>query len=298
MSIAIPSLDDLARDAWADETLTTADGFPIAARFYYPPTDHWRGAVLIVPAMGVPQRYYHAFARWLAERGHLVATFDYRGMGRSRRGPLRRVEADIFTWAEQDTAAVLTALADRAPRLPLTWIGHSLGGQILPFTPNRQRVSKVITVGSGSGYWKENSPPLKRKVWLLWFGVAPLTLPLFGYFPGNLFGMVGDLPQGVMAQWRRWCLHPEYAVGVEGESVREKFAAVKTPMLSLSFTDDEFMSAENTASLHGFYRGADPVMLRLDPAEEGVKRIGHFGFFKPDMAVLWERWIDPERHGS
>ena len=291
MSIAIPRLDDFTRDPWDDEILTTPDGFPIAARFYTPTTERWRGSVLIVPAMGVPQRYYQPFALWLADQGYLVAGFDYRGMGRSRRGPLSRVEADIFTWAKQDTATVLEALSRRAPGLPITWIGHSLGGQILPFVPNRARVSRVITVGTGSGYWKENSPPLKRKVWLLWFGIAPLTLPLFGYFPGNLFGMVGDLPQGVMRQWRNWCLHPDYAVGVEGEAVRAQFAAVKTPIESLSFTDDEFMSAENVASLHSFYTGVKPVMHRINPADAGVKRIGHFGFFKPGMEALWARWI-------
>ena len=40
--------------------------------------------MLIVPAMGVDQRYYAAFASWLADQGYFVVTFDYRGMGRSR----------------------------------------------------------------------------------------------------------------------------------------------------------------------------------------------------------------------
>ena len=61
-------------------------------------------AVLVVPAMGVEQQYYAAFAHWLAARGYFVVTFDYRGMGHSRRGSLRRLKADVLTWAEQDTA--------------------------------------------------------------------------------------------------------------------------------------------------------------------------------------------------
>ena len=74
-------------------------------------------------AMGVPQSFYAAFARWLAAEGFHAATFDYRGMGRSRRGSLRDVEADILTWAEQDTAAVGPAAAGdggRRGRLALT----------------------------------------------------------------------------------------------------------------------------------------------------------------------------------
>lgn len=47
-----------------------------------------RSGVLIVPAMGFEQQSY-AFAQWLAALGHFVVTFDYRGMGHSRRGSLR-----------------------------------------------------------------------------------------------------------------------------------------------------------------------------------------------------------------
>src|SRR5690606_4777869 len=136
---------------------------------------------------------------------------------------------------------------------PLYWIGHSLGGQILPLVPNHARVAKAITVATGSGYWKENAAPLRKKAWLLWHVIAPLTLALFGYFPGRRIGIVGDLPAPVMRQWRRWCLDPEYVVGAEGSEVRKAYAAVHAPIVSLSFADDEFMSARNTESIHGFY---------------------------------------------
>lgn len=271
----------------------TEDGYRLAARVFLPSILP-RAAVLIVPAMGVPQSYYEAVALWLADEGHVVMTFDYRGMGRSRRGPLAELEADIETWARWDCAAMIDALAAEAPGLPLLWIGHSLGGQILPFVPNRARVAKMITVGTGSGYWRENSPPLKRRSWLFWFVAAPLATPLYGYFPGQRLGMVGDLPRGVIRQWRRWCLHPDYAVGVGGDAVRALYDSVTQPIVSLSFTDDEFMSARNTASLHGFYRQAPCAMVRIAPRAEGVARIGHFGFFRAEHAGgLWPKYLRP-----
>lgn len=273
--------------AFDDTIVEAADGTPLAVRCYVP-LGPARGAALIVPAMGVSQAFYAAFASWLAEEGFHAATFDYRGSGRSRRGPLREVDADIVTWAEQDTQAVLRALERRAPGLPVTWIGHSLGGQIVPFVPDRGAVAKIITVATGSGYWRQNAAPLRRKVWLFWWLAVPLATPLFGYFPGKRLGMVGDLPRGVVRQWRRWCLHPEYAVG-DGPDVREQFAAVTTPITSFSFTDDEMMSEANTASIHGFYAGAARTMRRLSPDEIGVARIGHFGFFRSELrGPLWE----------
>jgi predicted alpha/beta hydrolase len=85
--------------------------------------------------MGVSQDYYAEFAHWLAERGYSVVTFDYRGMGHSRHGSLRGFKADIFDWAKLDCSTAMEALEERFPDTPIYWIGHSLGGQILPFFP-------------------------------------------------------------------------------------------------------------------------------------------------------------------
>jgi len=271
--------------------LPAVDGVPLAARYFAPhgSPGQARGSALIVPAMGVAQAFYAPFAAWLAELGLHAMTFDYRGTGLSRRGSLRKVDADVVTWARLDATAVLRALEDRAPDLPINWIGHSLGAQIIPFVPDHRTLAKIITIGAGSGYWRDNTPALRRKVLVMWYGAVPLLTPVFGYFPGKRLRMVGDLPAGVIRQWRRWCLDPEYAVGVEGPAVRELFARVTTPITAVSFTDDEMMSARSTESLHGFYTGAPQTARRLAPRDLGLARIGHFGGFRPAMRdALWE----------
>lgn len=273
--------------------MTTADGRSIAASFHLPQGEP-RGAVLIVPAMGVTQPYYAPFAAWLAQQGFVAATFDYRGTGLSRPQSLRGFRTDIFEWAGLDCAAMIEAVAARAPGKPVFWIGHSLGGQILPFVPNRARIAKAVTVATGSGYWRENSAGLRWRAWFLWYVAAPVFVSLLGYFPGRRLRMVGDLPAQVMRQWRRWCLHPEYAIS-EGEAVRAQYAAVRTPIVSLSFQDDEFMSARNTESIHGFYVNAPRTMKRIAPADIGVSRIGHFGFFRRAFEKsLWQAHLLPE----
>lgn len=264
-------------------TVTTADQFELHATTFGD-SHTARAGVLIVSAMGVEQHYYAAFAQWLAAQGFWVATFDYRGMGASRPAPYRRslrgFEADVLTWAQQDCAAMVAFAADHLGGKPLLWVGHSLGGQILGLVPNRDRVTAMVTVATGSGYWLENSPQLRSYVWWLWYVMAPAALRLFGYFPGRRLKKIGDLPLGVMRQWRAWCLNRDYAVGVEGPEVERAFASVTAPILSLSFTDDEYMSDRNIESLHGFYRNARREMARLDPRAIGVRRIGHFGFFR------------------
>ncbi len=281
-------------DAGAAIWLQCADDHRLAATLYRPAA-HPRGAVLLAPAMGVPQRFYAAFASFLAEQGFVALSFDYRGMGRSRTRPLRRERADILTWAEQDAAAALRALRETAPGLPITWVGHSLGGQIAPMVPGIEAVERVVLVAAGTGYWRHNAPELRRKVGIFWFGAVPLLTPVFGYFPGARLGMVGDLPRGVIEQWRRWCMHPEYAVGAEGPEMRARFAALRAPLTSFSFTDDEMLSERNISVLYEAFRGAERRWVRVDPREAGLGRVGHFGFFRAKMrAPLWESRLLPE----
>lgn len=274
--------------------LDNSNGHTLSSHWYQPPGET-RGVVLIVPAMGVEQRFYADFARWLAEHGYLTVTFDYVGMGLSRSGSLRSLEVDVIGWGRHDCSAMLDAVVEAAGTLPVFWIGHSLGGQILPFVRGSERIHHAFTIATGSGYWRENTKSLRNKAWLLWYFIAPLLTPLAGYFPGQRLGMVGDLPRGVIEQWRRWCLNPEYAVGAEGTEVRDAYSAVRTPITSLSFTDDEMMSGRNTESLHGFYRGAPQQAKRIAPADIGAQRIGHFGFFRRQFAdSLWAGYLLPD----
>jgi predicted alpha/beta hydrolase len=280
-------------------TVVTDDGYQLSAHTFGV-AHAARAGVLIVPAMGVEQQYYASFAHWLAERGCFVATFDYRGIGHSRRGSLRGFEADVLTWARKDTAAALAFLRGRVGGRPLLWIGHSLGGQVLGLVPGREHVTAMLTVTAGSGHWRDYVPRLRRFAPLLWYLVVPVSVALAGYFPGRLLRMIGDLPAGVMRQWRSWCLDPEYLFGALPSDVRATYAALNLPILSLSFTDDEFLSQRNIESLHRFYSGATVDMQRIAPKDIGAPRIGHFGFFRRRYEEsLWPRagqWLD--RHSG
>ena len=280
------------------ESLAIPGAGPIVVTLYEPAAMP-RASVIVPCAMGVAQRFYSRFAEWLASQGFLAVTFDYRGIGLSAPRSLRDFEVDIFGWAQQDCAAVIDYVKARLPNAPLYWVGHSLGGQLLGLIPNRHHIERIMTVATGSGYWLENSWPTKRVVWWLWFVVVPIALRVVGYFPGKRIRKVGDLPKGVMAQWRRWCLARDYVVGAEGEAVRAAYASLHTPIMSLSFTDDEMMSAQGVRSMHDLYRAAPIEYRRIAPEEIGAGKIGHFGFFRPEFErTLWpivKDWIEARR---
>ena len=274
------------------EILTSLKGYALAVHHFVPDAPTMRGVVLMAPAMGVKQRYYRKFAAWLAQQGFAAVTFDHSGMGESLKvdhTPLKKISSDFFDWGAE-AALILDVLKQRYPDVPLYWVGHSLGGQIIGMV-DHAALHKAITVGTGSGYWKENAPELRRRAPLFWFVFVPLLTPLFGYFPGERLKMVGDIPKGVIMQWRDWCLHPDY-IASEGEAVRAQFAAVRTPIVSLSFTDDDYMSARNTEHIHSLYVNAPKTMRRIAPADIGMPHIRPFGFFKEQFKdTLWQKLL-------
>ncbi|SEO46568.1 alpha/beta hydrolase family protein [Aquisalimonas asiatica] len=259
-------------------TLGTPRGHTVALRVFEAQAP--RAVVIVAGAMGVGQRAYERFARFLSEHGLTAITFDYYGIGASLTGPLRNCDAQVTDWATEDCEAVLQFALARYPDTPLTWIGHSVGGQLLGMIPSVNRLSQAVTVACGSGYWRWNATPTRRRVLALWYGIAPVSLATVGYFPGNRLGIVGDLPGGVMRQWRRWCLHPDYAVGVEGPAVRDQFASVRVPITAVTFTDDEMMSRKGIQAMHAFFRNAPVRMVAIRPSDIGEKKVGHLGWFR------------------
>lgn len=273
-------------NAYTQHTVSSDDGAALAVRWFDAAAPE-QGTVVIGAAMGVPQVYYGDFAAWLAQQGWRVVTFDYRGYGESRpgtrHGGLRGFRTNLFDWA-RDYEAVLEWARERQPHGPLYLLGHSLGGQLPGMVRNRHLIDGMVGVAAGSGYWRHNAPPTRRVAPLLWYLMVPLATPLFGYFPGKRLGAVGDLPAGVIRQWRRWCLNPHYSVGAEGAAVRASYDAVRFPVLSVALADDEMLSTESMRGLLGLYRHAPRKLVVLAPQQVGVRRIGHLGLFKREHA--------------
>ena len=263
----------------------------ITARVFDPPGDEPATMqVVIGAAMGVPQRRYADFAAWLAAQGVRVLTFDYRGhaesLAHAPRRHLRHVRATLLDWRDDYEAAV-AHLQAQAPELPLCLIGHSLGAQLPGLFAQPERVAGLLAIATGSGYWRHNAPQLRRRALLMWHGMVPVLTPLFGYFPGQRLGAVGDLPAGVIRQWRRWCLHPRYS-GAEGPAALARYAAVRFPITALSVTDDEMMTLAGLHSLLALYANAPQRIQRVAPGDHGLARIGHLGWFNPRFqSTLW-----------
>ncbi|HUR69556.1 MAG TPA: alpha/beta fold hydrolase [Candidatus Thermoplasmatota archaeon] len=275
-----------------DLRIPATDGFPLAATLYGEPHGA-RSLVTLNPATAVPRRFYREFAEFLASRGHLVLTFDYRGMGDSRPAKSPRMR----DWGDKDLAGVLAWAAKEHPDLPLAGFGHSAGGQMLALAEGGERYQAFVGIAAQSGYWKHWPAPSKYRRALDWHLLMPTTATLFGKVPGWL-GLGHDLPRGVALEWARWCRHPDYILSEDHDARAARLAKLTFPLLSYSFADDDYGPQDAADWLAAQFTGARVERRHVEPRELGVKSIGHFGFYRRKQGgALWEttaEWL--ERH--
>jgi predicted alpha/beta hydrolase len=269
-----------------------ADGYPLAATIFEP-GHPFRAVVLIAAATAVPRGYYAKFARYLAEQGFKVVTFDYRGIGGSKpKQGLRGFKAKMRDWAALDLSAMVDHAYALANGKPLVYVGHSFGGQALGQLPNNHKVSRALFAASQIGYWKLFPAPEKYRVWFLLRVLGPATHTLFGYVPGKL-GMGEDLPKGVFREWAGWCMKPRYLYDDETLETRKNFSNYRGALRAIGMSDDDWAPPVTVAGLLSGYTGTTPEHITVTPEAAGQKKIGHFGYFRePSREPLWREAVE------
>jgi len=289
-------LDDVTIE---DITLPATDGYPLGATLFLP-RGVTRNAVLISSATAVPRRFYRGFAGYLAGRGCVVLTYDYRGTGGSRENQpksLAGFEASMADWAARDITAAVAWMRERCSALPLAYVGHSFGGQALGLLPNNTEVSRALFVAAQAGYWKLMTSPERYRVYaLLNFIGRPLTRML-GYMPGKA-GLGMDLPKGVFLQWTGWVMSPRYLFDDVTLQSLPNFSNYQGALRAICLSDDPWATRPAVELLCSGFSAIVPDIVTLTPADAGVANIGHMGFFRPQHRdTLWRgaaEWLEAE----
>ena len=303
--MAEPGLDDVFID---DITLPATDGYPLAATLFLP-RGAKRHAVLINSATAVQRKIYRGFAGYLARRGCAVLTYDYRGTGdsrpkartgynsrnrwlasrpRCRTGP-RRISRRRSAW-----------MRERYKALPFAYVGHSFGGQALGLLPNNSEISRALLIAAQAGYWKLMAAPERYRVYaMLNFVGLPLTRAL-GYMPGKA-GLGMDLPKDAFLQWVCWVMSPRYLFDSKLDEL-QNFPKYKGALRALCMSDDPWATRPAVELLCSGFTSINPEIITVTPADTGVSRIGHMGFFRPEHRyTLWRgaaEWIEADGIGS
>lgn len=262
--------------------ITTRDGYQLAASEFTPADSNGIG-IIVNGATGVRRAYYQAFARFLCEQGFTVLTYEFRGIGASRKQQQDAPPATMLHWGQRDMDAVLSFFIDRHPQLVMKGIGHSIGGQLLGVLPDNNRYQGFLNIASQHIYWK-NWPIRDRALTAaFFFAVLPLFYKTTGGLPRWVLG-AEYLPKQVARDWSRFGRNKAYIADEQGRPLRQGFQQYQGRMRFCAMADDRrFAPPACVYKLQALFENADSDVQVLRPQDYDMKAIDHFGFFKKQM---------------
>lgn len=238
------------------------------------------GTVIINPATGVLARYYHRYARFLANQGFRVLTYDYRGIGASRPASLKGCGYRWRDWGEQDFDAALRFVLSQDQNGPIQVVGHSIGGFLPGFSPGARYIDRMLTVGAQYAYWHDYSELHRTRLFWKWHVIMPALTLALGYFPGNRLGWLEDLPAGVANEWsfRGRRMERSYPTNERADILR-RFSSVTAAIMAVGVSDDQIASPQAIDRTLDYYSSAEKTRVLITPHDFGMEEIGHFGLF-------------------
>ncbi|MGN6240477.1 MAG: alpha/beta hydrolase family protein [Cellulosimicrobium cellulans] len=255
-----------------------------------------RGVVVIHPATAVPERLYTGFAEFLAAHGYVAVTYDYRGTGRSG-SPRAHRGLRMRDWMADDVPAVAAWARPRFGDVPQLAVGHSIGGHALALGRGSRGLAGFVTVASHVASTSTVPDRAERaRVRLILRVLGPATARVLGYVPGRRLSLGEDMPAAAMLEWGRWSTLPGYFFDDPTMHAAPDAARVSGDVLAVGFTDDPWATPAQIDAITDRLTAARVERRTWSPAEGGVERIGHLGFFRRGLRdTLWPEllaWLD------
>jgi predicted alpha/beta hydrolase len=274
----------------ADFQFAANDGYSLAATLFRANASDT--VVLVNSATAVPRRFYQRFASFIQASGWSAVTYDYRGIGDSRPESLRGFQATMRDWAFLDMAAMVDWVGRELSPRRLFAIGHSFGGQTLGMIENAASIDAMVGVSAQSGYWGVQGGHERSKVRFIVTFVIPVLSHLVGYFPWSWFASGTDLPKGVALEWARWCRNPNYLLDDKTLPL-DNYKTFTAPLLAYSIDDDVWGTDRAVDDMMRAY--SNVTRRHIVPADHGLNRIQHLGFFREGSEPIWREaieWLD------
>ena len=283
-----PGMDAVTDDVFIDDiTFQAVDGYSLAATLFMPRGPRHQ-AILINSGVAIPRKIYAGFATYLAGRGNVVVTYDYRGIGGSKPATLKGFAASMSDWAARDVTAAVTYMRARWPTMRLNYVGHSFGAQALGLVPNNNHISRALFIAGQATYWGMMPGITRYRVYALMNFVGKPITQLVGYAPARL-GIGEDLPKGVFLEWAKWVNSKRNMFDDPTLKTLGNFAHYRGALRALSFADDTLAPLPAVELLCSGFTATRPDIVSIAPTYIGAGKIGHLGFFRPEHRDrLWK----------
>ena len=272
--------------------LQTPDQFPISVKIFEPVIPN-RKLLVINSATGVKEQVYFSFAKYLAERGFTVITYDYRGIGESKPRKMKGFEASMRIWGTRDFKTITGFIKENYPDYTKFCLGHSVGALILGMNEDSVIFKKFIFVATQDAYIGHLSWRVAVTA-ALGFGIAvPVTVILKGYFPAHRFGLGESLPKGSAYDWRTLILNKKSTGRLYEKIEKDHSKDLNQEAFIIHAEDDSWVTMKGMESLmNNSYPNMKKTYREIKVSESPKKQVGHINFFRSYNRVLWKIILD------
>jgi len=277
--------------------INAIDGYSLSAKVYPANPSIAKNKVLIInSATAVDKKLYHHYAIFMATKGYDTITYDYRGIAASRPKKLIGFEASFTDWGEKDFTGVINFVKKEFPKHKIVTLGHSIGGTIIGMTKKNTEINGIINIGAQSAYYKDWAKNQKTKIYIMWHIFFPLVTRLVGYFPGKKFGMLEDIPKGVIKQWHNRRKQVDMKKQMEISGTHFFYKNYTGKLLSLGIEDDPIGTKKAVQRIHNMFTNSPKDLEIITLQTIPIDKIGHFGFFsrkfKDTLWIKTLKWFD------
>jgi predicted alpha/beta hydrolase len=266
--------------------LITQDSVAVVGHLFLPEKSNQK-LLLINSATGVKQQVYFSFARYFAEQGFTVITYDYRGIGLSKPEKMSGFQASMRIWGSEDYKAVTDYIKINFNDYQKYCLGHSVGALILGMNEDSAMFDEFIFVGTQNAFVGNLKFRTQIEAYL-GFGIAqPLTTGLLGYFPAHWFGLGESLPKNCAYDWRTLILNKKSTNGLL-EKINDYSKELTQKVFVIRAEDDIWLTEKGVKSLlNDTYPNLKPTYRLIKTSESDKGEIGHVNFFRSYNKKLW-----------
>lgn len=267
--------------------ITSQDNIKLTAHLFQP--EKASGKLLLInSATGVKQQVYFSIAQYFSEKGFVVITYDYRGIGLSKPHHMKGFDASMRIWGSKDYKALTDYITIKFPEYKKYCLGHSVGALILGMNKDSEIFEKFVFVGTQNAF--VGNLKLKTKIEAyLGFGIAqPLTTQLLGYFPAHWFGLGESLPKNCAYDWRTLILNKKSTNRLL-EKMEDYSKNLTQKVFVIRAEDDLWLTEKGVKSLlNDTYPNLKPTYRLIRTNESEKREIGHVNFFRNFNKKLWD----------
>lgn len=272
-------------------SIHTKDHYEIIATVFEPNTD--AGKLLVVnSATGVRQQTYYGFAKFFAENGYTVITYDYRGISLSKPQKMKGFEANMRIWGNTDYKAITEYINQNYSQHRKFLIGHSVGALILGMNEDSEIFEKFSFVATQNTYYGHLRPSVQLMSWLGFGLYQPMITRLKGYFETDLVNLGESLPKGVSEDWRTLIMHKK-SINKLLEQTPNFSENLTQEVLYLHMEDDDWITKTGMELLmKETFPKMKPTYRTVKVSESTGEAIGHINFFRSRHQQLWNIVLD------